>query len=285
MGDTLGFIDAYRGLGGIVNLVYFPRWYWGQIGSPSLSGLASRKCALWSSAYTGYTDDGHGTGWMPYGGLTPAIWQYTDAHAFNGYSGGLQRLPGHPGPAEAPRRRRAPARRPPGRCSPARHPRSPTRPGTTSASRPHPPTATPATTAAPTPLQWRRGRPRCTAAGGRPSPRTAATDPSPTRPAARSRRRRGCRRRAVRRRHLDGRLDRAGHPLMTVTPKIEPGTVLVTRSGGFAAFMIRLGAALRGRPNLGNHVAVAHHVDAKGTLWVIEGQARAGSDGVTQPPT
>ena len=59
---------------------------------------------------------------------------------------------------------------------------------------------------------------------------------------------------------------------MTVTPKPEPGTVLVTRSGGFAAFMIRLGAALRGRPNLGNHVAVAHHVDAKGTLWVIEGK-------------
>ena len=59
---------------------------------------------------------------------------------------------------------------------------------------------------------------------------------------------------------------------MTVTPKPEPGTVLVTRSGGFAAFMIRLGAALRGRPNLQNHVAVVHHTDAKGTLWCIEGR-------------
>ena len=58
---------------------------------------------------------------------------------------------------------------------------------------------------------------------------------------------------------------------MTVT-KIEPGTVLVTRSGGFAGFMIRLGAALRGKPNLHNHVAVVHHTDAKGTLWVIEGK-------------
>ena len=76
----------------------------------------------------------------------------------------------------------------------------------------------------------------------------------------------------MRRRDVDGGLDRPGHPLMTVTPKVEPGTVLVTRSGGFAAFMIRLGAALRGRPNLGNHVAVAHHTDAKGTLWVIEGK-------------
>ena len=55
-------------------------------------------------------------------------------------------------------------------------------------------------------------------------------------------------------------------------PQSQPGTVLVTRSGGFAATMIRLGAALRGRPNLGNHVAVAHHTDAAGTLWVIEGR-------------
>ena len=57
-----------------------------------------------------------------------------------------------------------------------------------------------------------------------------------------------------------------------MAPKIEPGTVLVTRSGGIAAFFIRLGAALRGRPNLGNHVAVAHHTDDKGTLWVVEGR-------------
>lgn len=85
MGDITGFIDAYRRLGGTCNLVYLPRWYWGQIGSPSLGPLAARKCALWSSAYTGYTDDPHGTGWMPYGGLTPAIWQYTDARPFNGH--------------------------------------------------------------------------------------------------------------------------------------------------------------------------------------------------------
>ena len=84
MGDVCGFIDAYRKLGGTCTLVYFPRWYWSQIGSPSLGPLATRKCALWSSAYTGYTDDPHGTGWMPYGGMTPSIWQYTDAHSFHG---------------------------------------------------------------------------------------------------------------------------------------------------------------------------------------------------------
>jgi hypothetical protein len=57
-----------------------------------------------------------------------------------------------------------------------------------------------------------------------------------------------------------------------MAPKLEPGTVLVTRSTGFAGFMIRLGAAFRNKPNLGNHVAVVHHTDAQGTLWVIEGK-------------
>jgi len=53
---------------------------------------------------------------------------------------------------------------------------------------------------------------------------------------------------------------------------LRPGTVLVTRSGGFAGTMIRFGAALRGKPNLQNHVAVAHHTDVHGTLWCIEGR-------------
>ena len=53
---------------------------------------------------------------------------------------------------------------------------------------------------------------------------------------------------------------------------LRPGTVLVTRSGGFAGAMIRFGAALRGKPNLQNHVAVAHHTDENGTLWCIEGR-------------
>jgi hypothetical protein len=53
---------------------------------------------------------------------------------------------------------------------------------------------------------------------------------------------------------------------------VLPGTVLVVRTGGLAAAAIRLGAALRGRPNLSNHVVVAHHVDGAGTPWGIEGR-------------
>jgi hypothetical protein len=51
-----------------------------------------------------------------------------------------------------------------------------------------------------------------------------------------------------------------------------PGDVILARSGGFAGAMIRLGAALRNAPNLSSHVAVAHHVDAHGTLWCVEGR-------------
>lgn len=53
---------------------------------------------------------------------------------------------------------------------------------------------------------------------------------------------------------------------------LQPGDVILVRSGGIAGTMIRLGAALRDAPNLSNHVAVAHHVDAHGTLWCVEGR-------------
>jgi hypothetical protein len=53
---------------------------------------------------------------------------------------------------------------------------------------------------------------------------------------------------------------------------LQPGDVLVVRSGGLAGTMIRLGAALRGRPNLSNHVCVVHHADGKGTTWAVEGR-------------
>lgn len=84
VGDAAAFIDAYRKAGGITHLCYLPHWYWQQIGSPSLKPLADRHMVLVSSAYTSYTDRSTGTGWQPYGGMTPQIWQYTDRLAFNG---------------------------------------------------------------------------------------------------------------------------------------------------------------------------------------------------------
>lgn len=54
--------------------------------------------------------------------------------------------------------------------------------------------------------------------------------------------------------------------------ELLPGTVIAVRTGGFAAEMIRLGAALAGKPDISNHIAVVHHTDAAGTTWVIEGR-------------
>ena len=59
---------------------------------------------------------------------------------------------------------------------------------------------------------------------------------------------------------------------MTAVTAVLPGDVMAVRTGGRPAWWIRLGAALHGEPNLSNHIAVADHVDGKGTLWGIEGR-------------
>lgn len=54
---------------------------------------------------------------------------------------------------------------------------------------------------------------------------------------------------------------------------LQPGDLLATRTkGGLGSFLIRLGAAIRDRPNLVNHIAVVHHYDDAGTLWCLEGR-------------
>lgn len=50
------------------------------------------------------------------------------------------------------------------------------------------------------------------------------------------------------------------------------GDVLVTRGSGWAARLIRLGAALMDEPNIDNHIAIVHHQDKSGTWWAIEGR-------------
>jgi hypothetical protein len=94
--DVAAFVAAYRALGGTIHLVYLPRWYWLQIGSPPLaSAFSAAQLALVSSAYTPYTDSSSGTGWLPYGGITPIVWQYTDALSFNGHSVDFNAFRGH----------------------------------------------------------------------------------------------------------------------------------------------------------------------------------------------
>lgn len=82
--------DAMLQVGLRVKLAYLPRWYWEQIGSPSLVPLANRGIGLVSSAYpsrggqspsVGYAASGGdgGTGWASYGGVRPVLWQFTDS--------------------------------------------------------------------------------------------------------------------------------------------------------------------------------------------------------------
>lgn len=78
--DCAAFVARMRQLGGRVWGAYFPQWYWQQVGGD----LASLGVAIVASNYTAYSDSG--PGWTPYGGVTPAIWQYTDTQSYGGQS-------------------------------------------------------------------------------------------------------------------------------------------------------------------------------------------------------
>lgn len=83
--DVLAYADAAKAAGLRLRLVYLPHWYWAELGSPNLSGLAARGLHLVSSAYPGgtgtptqlYPGDG-AAGWDGYGGVTPALYQFTN---------------------------------------------------------------------------------------------------------------------------------------------------------------------------------------------------------------
>ena len=53
---------------------------------------------------------------------------------------------------------------------------------------------------------------------------------------------------------------------------IGPGDVIAVRTNGWAAWLIRLGARLRGLPGSVNHVVVVHHRDEHGRWIGLEGR-------------
>lgn len=102
-------VGRLRQAGFLVPLLYLPRWYWSQLGSPSLAGLP----ALWSSRYpdrvvgpvAGEWADAPASYWDGYGGLSVAVLQFTssvaiagvqplDANAFRGSAAQLAALLG-----------------------------------------------------------------------------------------------------------------------------------------------------------------------------------------------
>ena len=54
--------------------------------------------------------------------------------------------------------------------------------------------------------------------------------------------------------------------------EVAVGDVLAVRTGGWAAWLINLGAALRGRPAMNSHCALVHHRDSTGQWWGLEGK-------------
>lgn len=106
LAQAVAYWDAAHAEGLHVPLVYLPRWYWQELGSPSLEAFAERGVHLVSSSYPGgtgspaglYPGDG-AQGWAAYGGLTPALYQYTDQASdggqlldYNAFRGTLPQL-------------------------------------------------------------------------------------------------------------------------------------------------------------------------------------------------
>jgi GH25 family lysozyme M1 (1,4-beta-N-acetylmuramidase) len=84
------FVDRLRAAGYRVPLTYLPRWYWQQLGSPSLAGLPP----LWSSRYPDnvvgsladeWADVPAGY-WTGYGGLDVAVLQFTSSVRIAGHA-------------------------------------------------------------------------------------------------------------------------------------------------------------------------------------------------------
>ena len=90
IGLTREFVTRLKEAGYRVPLLYLPRWYWQQIGSPSLVGLPP----LWSSRYpdtvvgTLSSEWAHvpASYWNGYGGLPVAVLQFTSSAAVAGHS-------------------------------------------------------------------------------------------------------------------------------------------------------------------------------------------------------
>lgn len=111
---TRDIVNRLRANGYRVPLLYMPRWYWLQLGSPSLTGLPP----LWSSRYPDNTvgllpaewAKVPASYWGGYGGLDVAVLQFTssaniagyqplDANAFRGTRADLAALLGYGTPA------------------------------------------------------------------------------------------------------------------------------------------------------------------------------------------
>ena len=92
MADARAFRAEMHRRGYRVTLLYLSHWYWQQIGAPALTGWTLVSSAYPSSAHAYgsalYPGD-NGSGWTPYGGVTPTLSQFASSGEVDGYSGNV----------------------------------------------------------------------------------------------------------------------------------------------------------------------------------------------------
>lgn len=108
LAQVLAYIGAAHDAKLNLRLVYLPRWYWQEMGSPDLAPLTARGVYLISSGYPGGTGSptalypgDSAAGWAPYGGVKPLLYQFTDRASdggqsldYNAFRGSVQQLAG-----------------------------------------------------------------------------------------------------------------------------------------------------------------------------------------------
>ncbi len=77
--DVDAFTARYRALGGLCEVMYYPKWYWTNQGSPDLSVTGLKLIA---SGTAGYSD--MAASWNAYGGVTPFQWQFSINYEYGG---------------------------------------------------------------------------------------------------------------------------------------------------------------------------------------------------------
>jgi len=97
LGNFWNVTNGFNAGGVNITLGYCPEWYWSEVGGGDLGELAANQIGLVSSAYpisgANYASSifasaggDCGEGFTPYGGGTPAAWQFTDRAIIAGFS-------------------------------------------------------------------------------------------------------------------------------------------------------------------------------------------------------
>lgn len=80
--EALTFVDNFQEREGRLWALYLPKWYWTELGEPDLTPFVKRGLILISSDYSDDVD----AGFSSYGGVTPAIRQFTSSYQYGGRS-------------------------------------------------------------------------------------------------------------------------------------------------------------------------------------------------------